>query len=72
MDPAKQRAIASAGGRAAHEQGKAHEFSPNEARHAGRIGGEKISRDRAHMAEIGRIGGRTRAKNRRQKEAAAQ
>jgi general stress protein YciG len=36
MDPKRQREIASMGGRAAHEQGTAHEFTPDEARAAGR------------------------------------
>lgn len=57
MDPTRQREIASQGGRAAHEQGVAHEFSPEEARAAGRKGGESVSRNREHMAEIGRKGG---------------
>lgn len=35
MDPERQRAIAREGGRAAHEKGTAHEFSPAEARAAG-------------------------------------
>jgi general stress protein YciG len=39
MDAAKQRAIASAGGRAAHRSGHAHEFNTEEARAAGRRGG---------------------------------
>jgi general stress protein YciG len=43
MDPAKQREIASKGGRAAHETGTAHEWTPEEARAAGRKGGQ-ISR----------------------------
>jgi len=57
MDPEKQREIARKGGRAAHEKGSAHEFSPEEAREAGRKGGERVSMDRARMAEIGRRGG---------------
>jgi len=57
MDPARQRQIASQGGRAAHQQGTAHEFDSDEARVAGRKGGEAVSRDRAHMSEIGRRGG---------------
>ena len=57
MDPEKQRAIARKGGRAAHEKGSAHEFSPDEAREAGRKGGERVSMDRGRMAEIGRRGG---------------
>ncbi len=57
MDPEKQREIARKGGRAAHEKGSAHEFSADEAREAGRKGGERVSSDRARMAEIGRRGG---------------
>lgn len=43
MSPDKQREIASKGGRAAHEKGTAHEWTPDEARAAGRKGGQ-ISR----------------------------
>jgi hypothetical protein len=57
MDEDKQRQIASKGGRAAHEKGTAHEFTADEAREAGRKGGEAVSRDREHMATIGREGG---------------
>jgi general stress protein YciG len=57
MDPEQQRAIASKGGKAAHQQGVAHEFNSEEAREAGRKGGEAVSRDREHMAQIGRKGG---------------
>src|SRR5207244_8179973 len=39
MDPAKQREIASKGGKAAHAKGRAHEFTPEQAREAGRKGG---------------------------------
>ena len=39
MDRAKQREIASKGGRAAHQKGTAHEWTPEEAREAGRKGG---------------------------------
>jgi general stress protein YciG len=39
MDKAKQRQIASLGGRAAHQKGRAHEWSSAEAREAGRKGG---------------------------------
>lgn len=60
MDQAKQREIASKGGRAAHAKGTAHEFTSDEARVAGRKGGEAVSRDRAHMAAIGREGGHSR------------
>ncbi len=57
MDQERQRSIASEGGRAAHQRGTAHEFSPEEARAAGRKGGEAVSQDRNHMAAIGRKGG---------------
>jgi general stress protein YciG len=60
MDPERQREIASRGGRAAHEKGTAHEWTSEEARRAGRKGGETVSRDRAHMAAIGREGGGAR------------
>ena len=40
MDEDRQREIASEGGKAAHEKGTAHEFSSEEAREAGRKGGE--------------------------------
>src|SRR5215472_14485639 len=39
MDREKQREIASKGGRAAHNKGTAHEWTPTEAREAGRKGG---------------------------------
>lgn len=40
MSPEKQRQIASHGGRAAHEKGTAHEWTPLEAKEAGRKGGQ--------------------------------
>lgn len=43
MTPEKQREIASKGGRAAHQKGTAHEWTSDEARSAGRKGGQ-ISR----------------------------
>ena len=60
MDDDKQREIASKGGQAAHDKGTAHEFDSEEAREAGRKGGEAVSRDREHMAEIGQKGGEAR------------
>jgi general stress protein YciG len=65
MDPAKQREIASKGGKAAHQKGTAHEFTPEEARQAGRKGGmaahgrgtaHKFTPEEARAA--GRKGGR--------------
>ena len=43
MSKEKQREIASKGGKAAHKKGTAHEWTPDEAREAGKIGGQ-ISR----------------------------
>jgi general stress protein YciG len=66
MDASKQREIASKGGRAAHAKGTAHEFTSDEARVAGRKGGEAVSRDRQHMSAIGREGGHSRGNRARQ------
>lgn len=66
MDQEKQREIARKGGKAAHERGTAHEFTADEARAAGRKGGERVSVDRAHMAYIGRLGGKSSAGRRAQ------
>ena len=65
MDQAKQREIASKGGRAAHAKGTAHEFDSGEARAAGRKGGMAVSRNREHMAAIGRRGGEARGQRAR-------
>lgn len=40
MDEQKQKEIASKGGKAAHAKGTAHQFSSEEARAAGRKGGQ--------------------------------
>src|ERR1051325_413369 len=64
MDAEKQREIARKGGRAAHQKGTAHEFTPDEARQAGRKGGERVSQNKRHMAEIGRKGGETVSQDR--------
>jgi general stress protein YciG len=64
MDPEKQREIASKGGKIAHLRGNAHEFTPEEAREAGRKGGQTVSKDRKHMAKIGRLGGEARGHGR--------
>jgi len=46
MDAAKQRDIASKGGKAAHQKGSAHEWTSEEAREAGRKGGMASHRRR--------------------------
>lgn len=51
MDPKKQREIASKGGRAAHEKGAAHEWTPDEARAAGRKGGQVSHGGRGRVAQ---------------------
>src|SRR5688500_19097543 len=61
MNTEKQREIARKGGRAAHEKGTAHEFTTDEARAAGRKGGERVSANREHMSRIGRLGGKMSA-----------
>ncbi|HYO23200.1 MAG TPA: KGG domain-containing protein [Flavisolibacter sp.] len=47
MSPERQREIASQGGRAAHQQGVAHEWSKDEARAAGKKGGQASGRKRS-------------------------
>jgi general stress protein YciG len=64
MDRGKQKEIASKGGKAAHAKGTAHEFDSDEARNAGRKGGQAVSRNREHMAMIGRRGGEARGHSR--------
>jgi general stress protein YciG len=39
MDPKRQREIASKGGKAAHAKGTGHEWTSEEARKAGKLGG---------------------------------
>lgn len=73
MDAAKQREIASKGGQAAHRKGVAHEFSPEEARIAGRKGGQVAhERGTAHQfsSEEARIAGRKGGQASHQKNAA--
>jgi general stress protein YciG len=66
MDPAKQKEIASRGGKAAHAKGTAHQWDAEAARRAGQKGGEVVSRDRDHMATIGKEGGDQRSRKVRQ------
>ena len=51
MSPEKQREIASKGGRAAHEKGTAHEWSADEARSAGRKGGQVSRGGRGRLVD---------------------
>jgi uncharacterized protein len=51
MSPEKQREIASKGGRAAHQKGTAHEWTSEEARSAGRKGGQISRGGRGRLME---------------------
>jgi uncharacterized protein len=53
MDRAKQREIASKGGKAAHQKGTAHEWTSEEARDAGRKGGIASHRRRREQSGTG-------------------
>lgn len=57
FSPDTLHAVARRGGIAAHESGRAHHFTAEEAARAGRLGSRAVSRDRNHMARIGRVGG---------------
>jgi general stress protein YciG len=52
MSPEKQREIASKGGRAAHQKGTAHEWTSEEARSAGRKGGQISRGGRGRLTEL--------------------
>lgn len=65
MDPILAQEIRSKGGRAAHEKGVRHKFTPEEAREAGRKAGLKVSQDRAHMSALGKKGGAVSGRMRR-------
>jgi general stress protein YciG len=67
MTPERQRELARLGGRAAHARGTAHEFSREEARIAGRRGGDAVAKDREYMSKIGREGARKSAEVRRRR-----
>lgn len=59
----KMQALASMGGKVAHASGNAHEFTSEEAKEAGKLGGLKISQNKEHMARIGRLGAESRKRN---------
>jgi len=62
----RRKEIARQGGRISHARGRAHEFTRDEAREAGRKGGRAVSGNRQHMAMIGRQGGRASQVRRRE------
>ena len=57
MDRAKQREIASKGGKAAHQKGTAHEWTSEEAREAGRKGG--MASHQRRKQQLGEQAGQT-------------
>ena len=59
MDRAKQREIASKGGKAAHQKGTAHEWTSEEARDAGRKGGIASHQRRREQSGPGSEEGRS-------------
>lgn len=61
MDPAKQREIASKGGKAAHQKGTAHEWTSEEARDAGRKGGIASHRRRREQIGVNKEEGQSRS-----------
>ena len=74
MDPAKQRRIASKGGKMAHSLGTAHEFTSEEAAAAARVGHVKGTCHQftsAEAIEAGRKGGLARVAARLQRSAVA-
>ncbi len=50
MDPERQHEIASKGGRTAHAKGTAHQWTPEEAKEAGRKGGLRSAQGRRRVA----------------------
>lgn len=61
MTPEQRKAIASKGGKAAHEQGTAHRWTREQAIEAGRKGGKAcMEKHPEHQSQIGQIGGKRR------------
>ena len=55
MSAEKQREIASKGGRAAHQKGTAHEWTSEEARTAGRKGGQVSRGGRGKLPDVAMV-----------------
>lgn len=71
LSPERRQAIARKGGRMAHASGRAHQFTTDEARAAGKKGGMSVSRDQDHMSKIGRRGAQAREQRASLRSAAA-
>lgn len=56
MTPERRRELASLGGKAAHEKGTGHEWTPDEARAAGSKGGLASTRRRTEAKKVARNG----------------
>jgi len=65
MSADKQREIASKGGKAAHQKGTAHQFTSEEARAAGRKGGQAsgIARSKKSEKNVTKPAAKNRAKH---------
>jgi uncharacterized protein len=63
MTPERRAEIAKRGGESAHAMGRAHQFTSETARSAGRKGGESVASRPGYMAKIGRKGGAAIAKD---------
>lgn len=51
MNPELVRAIARKGGKAAHDSGRAHQFTQDEAKRAGSLGGQETARRKKERGE---------------------
>jgi general stress protein YciG len=67
MDPEKHKAIASMGGRAAHQLGVAHEFTSEEAKAAGAKGGKAAKNRYRFTSEAARAASRKALQKRAKK-----
>jgi general stress protein YciG len=65
LSPEERAAMSRKGGQTAHARGTAHQFTPEEARKAGRKGG--LANAAEHFKKIGRIGGLANARKRTEK-----
>lgn len=63
MSKERRIEVAKNGGRAAHQSGRAHRFSSQEAQDAGRKGGQRTGQNIEHMAHIGTLGSASRWRN---------
>lgn len=58
MTPERRKEIAIKGGKTAQAQGRGHQFTPDEARAAGKKGGATTAAIHGRMAELGRMKGK--------------